>query len=215
MPLVGGGPASSASSRLAAVSGGSPSTSSSPAGSSSSRPPTGWPVLVDEHDLLVVVEGDDTDGARVRDDLALGDRAVAASAPGRAAPRSTRPVEDRARLDQRLVLVPHELGQRHCWRPAARRAATSADAGGRRSLVVGDLDRQPLGVVVVQRGGDERAEQRVRPGRAGLELRVRLGADEERVHLARQLDELDQPAVRRGPGDDQPGRLELARGRRC
>ena len=36
-----------------------------------------------------------------------------------------------------------------------------------------------------------------------------LRGDEERVHVARQLDELDQPAVGRQPGADQAGVLEL------
>jgi len=46
-------------------------------------------------------------------------------------------------------------------------------------------------------GRDQPAEQRMRPGRAGQELRMRLRADEERV--LRQFGELHQVPVRREP----------------
>ena len=62
---------------------------------------------------------------------------------------------------------------------------------------------------------DQTAEQRVRLGRARAQLGVGLGRDVVRVHVARQLDELDQTAVRRGAGEPEPGLLELARGSRC
>src|SRR5690242_17698956 len=38
----------------------------------------------------------------------------------------------------------------------------------------------------LQGGMDERGEQRMRPRRPGPELRMRLGPDEERVHVRRQ-----------------------------
>jgi len=66
-------------------------------------------------------------------------------------------------------------------------------AGG---VVVGDLHGQPFLVAVVERSSDQTAEQRMGAGRARLELRVRLRADEVRMRLARQLDELDEAAVR-------------------
>ena len=55
-----------------------------------------------------------------------------------------------------------------------------------------------------QGGGDQAAEQRVRPGGAGEELGVRLGGDEEGVEVSRELDELHQAAVGRKPGEDDP-----------
>ncbi len=51
----------------------------------------------------------------------------------------------------------------------------------------------------------QRPEQRVGPGRSGSELRVRLGAHVERIVPGRELDDLDEPTVRRGPRDHQPG----------
>lgn len=56
------------------------------------------------------------------------------------------------------------------------------------------------GFLMIQRGLDEPREQGVGLGRAGLELRVSLGADIERVHILRQLDELGELAV---PGSDR------------
>src|SRR3712207_146968 len=51
-------------------------------------------------------------------------------------------------------------------------------------LVLVQRHGQPRGLGEVDRRLHERREQRVRPGRAALELRVGLGADEERVDLA-------------------------------
>ena len=45
------------------------------------------------------------------------------------------------------------------------------------------------GFLMIQRGLDEPREQGVGLGRAGLEPGVSLGADIERVHILRQLDE--------------------------
>src|ERR1700736_449006 len=64
--------------------------------------------------------------------------------------------------------------------------------------------RQPFLRLVVQRCADERHEQRMRPGGSALELRVRLGADEERMDIGAVLDDLDQMSVRRRAGETQP-----------
>jgi len=57
-------------------------------------------------------------------------------------------------------------------------------------------------------GGDQAVEQRVGAVRAALELGMGLRPDPERV--PRQLDELDEAAVRRRPRACQPVRFELA-----
>ena len=86
---------------------------------------------------------------------------------------------------------------------------TGATTRPRSRLVrVAQSDRQPLGRQVVQGGPDERAEQRVRPGRPGLELRMGLGGDEERVQRPVELDELHQRRVRRGAGQPHAGGLQ-------
>ena len=46
-----------------------------------------------------------------------------------------------------------------------------------------------------QRGGDEADEERVRRGRARLELGVELAGDEVRMLRLRKLDDLHKPAV--------------------
>src|SRR3954470_5518941 len=56
------------------------------------------------------------------------------------------------------------------------------------------------------RGGHEPIEQRVRPFRAGLEFGVELARHEPWVVL--ELDDLDEPAVRRLAGQEHAGRLE-------
>ncbi len=111
------------------------------------------------------------------------------------------------------------IGARRCQHPPvepalaaqARRGRPPTSASSRpltrtpaaRAPAARDLFGAPL-----ERRGDEPAEQRVRPGRPRAELGVRLGGHEVRVRLARQLDELDQPAVGRRAGDDQPGGFE-------
>ena len=50
----------------------------------------------------------------------------------------------------------------------------------------------------------------MRAGRPRAQLRVSLGRDVVRVHVAGQLDELDQLAVRRQSREDQPSRLQVA-----
>src|SRR6201991_178623 len=68
---------------------------------------------------------------------------------------------------------------------------------------LGHLQRQPLARLVLDRRADEAGEQRMRSGRPALEFGMGLGADEERVHLGRILDELDQVPVRSRPGEFQ------------
>src|ERR1700754_2637480 len=60
--------------------------------------------------------------------------------------------------------------------------------------------RQSFLGLVLQRRADERDEQGVRPGGPALQLRVRLGSDDEGVDVGGVLDELDQMAVRRSAG---------------
>src|SRR6185312_13206195 len=57
-----------------------------------------------------------------------------------------------------------------------------------------------------QRAGDEPVEQRVGAIGPALELRVELAGDEPRV--VAQLDDLDEPSVRRLPGQRHARRLE-------
>lgn len=57
--------------------------------------------------------------------------------------------------------------------------------------------------LMVERGLDQAGEQRVRLGRARLELRVSLGGHIERVHVLRQFHELGELAVRALAGDAQ------------
>ena len=68
---------------------------------------------------------------------------------------------------------------------------------------------------VLQRGRYQADEQRVRPGGAGTQLRVRLGGHEEWVDVTRELGEFDQPAVRREPGEDQARLREALAVGRC
>src|SRR5690349_8291694 len=89
--------------------------------------------------------------------------------------------------------------------PPPRVGSGSRRAAGRSRVDRLELDGQAVGGVVDDGRADERGEQRVRPGRAALELRVGLGGDEKRVLLPVQLDELDETPVRRRAGDQQPG----------
>jgi hypothetical protein len=56
----------------------------------------------------------------------------------------------------------------------------------------------------------EPEEQRVRVRRSRLQLGVCLSCHKVRVRLWRELDEFNEPAVGRGPADDQPCRLQFA-----
>ena len=63
---------------------------------------------------------------------------------------------------------------------------------------------------------DQAREERVRAGRAGAQLRVRLGGDQVGVDLARVLDVLDELVVRGGAGEERGRPSSPARrGRRC
>src|SRR3954452_3915470 len=81
---------------------------------------------------------------------------------------------------------------------ASSRGVGSGIGGDLRPLVEcgGLVVDQPARPLPLERGADESAEQRMRPRRPGPELRMRLRTDVERVLVARQLDELDQPVVR-------------------
>ena len=59
----------------------------------------------------------------------------------------------------------------------------------------------------LQRGGDELAEERRRPRRPRLELRMELRRDEPRV--VGELDDLDEPALLERPADDEAALDEL------
>src|SRR3712207_2458882 len=60
---------------------------------------------------------------------------------------------------------------------------------------------------LAERRRDEAGEERVRPRRARLELRVELAADEVRVRL--ELDHLDERAVRREAAQQHAAVREL------
>ena len=62
---------------------------------------------------------------------------------------------------------------------------------------------------MLQRGGDQPAEERVGVGRAGPQLRVRLRRDEERVDVPGQLHVLHQLAIRGESGEHQARLLQL------
>ena len=137
------------------------------------------PVLVHQHDVLVVVQRDDRRPRR--DARRPRGRRLEPSLirTWSRAQRDDPAAEDRLGLRRPVVgrLVTRTSTRR---RPPCRGAVDRHAVGVRRPRrcrrVVRDLDRQPLGVVVVQRRADERPEQRVRPGRPRLQLRVRLGA---------------------------------------
>src|SRR4051794_2558407 len=73
-----------------------------------------------------------------------------------------------------------------------------------------DLDRDVRQTTLSPelRGGDESREQRMRAVRPALELRVRLGRDEERMIVVAQLDEFDEALVGRSARHHHAGLLE-------
>ena len=147
------------------------------------------------------------DRAGVHDDVAR--RRPAPACTSSVAPSMTRPdVPDRAVTDGSVSRTGRvSTGSSRLDR---RPVAASAGAGPRRRSVDVrvDVDRPAL-----PRG--RRQRPRRTPANSGC---ARVGRDrnsgcawvrdEERVHVARQLDELDQPAVRRRAGEDQAGLLE-------
>ena len=112
-------------------------------------------------------------------------RGVIQSAHGALAPgRALDPAQGRERLVQPLAFG--------LARPPHRRGG-----GVTRGLgAVGAGASTALAARVPSAAPDELAEQRRRTLGTRLELRVVLRGDEERMHVARQLDHLDQPLVR-------------------
>ena len=170
-------------------------TSSRPAGISQSRSAHRVAVLVDEraHDRPRRARarrrrrGDPCTRARAR-----GRRTRIA--PGRCprpGPRTPRSLE-------------HESGtSAGSSLEASAPAVTTLSAGARRRR------HEQARLLALERRADEPAEQRMRAVRAAAQLGVGLGADVERVHVARQLDELDEVPVGRD------AREPTGRPRRC
>ena len=171
--------ASSTSSRFAVSSGDSPAMSSSPAGISQSRWRIGCRYCWISSTRSSLVDRDDRRRAGVIDVLAH-DLAVAV-ADGVAAH-----VPDRAR---------RRRGRSRRPRASTGSSCSAADAGSRSSAIL-DVE-QLAGAVALEGRADESAEQRMRVGRPRAQLGVRLRRDVVRVHVARQLDVLDEVAVGR------------------
>src|ERR1700742_4869312 len=66
------------------------------------------------------------------------------------------------------------------------------------------LHRQQLARLVVDSSAYECREKRVRSSWPALQLRVRLGADDERVYFRRVFDEFDQMPIGRSAGNAAP-----------
>ena len=130
-------------------------------------------VLADhQHVLAVVLERHDDDRAGVADDVALEGEA--------------------RRVDEGAGDELEEGSPNRSRSPMKRNELGSGNGI--------TFDREQVRVATTgahERRVDEPSEERVWPVRAALELRMRLGADPEAV--PRQLDELDQPVVGRGP----------------
>ena len=171
--------------------GGSPATSQQPGGQLPEHRPDRVAVLPDEQHPVVVVEREHRDRAGVVDEVA-DDLARGTEVDGLAADVPHRAVEDALGGHDRTV-------DRLVRQPAVGTAPGRPPSRGQRDDRVLHRQLEPgLGLPLHGRL-DEAREQRVRAGRAGAELRVRLGADVVRVHVARQLDVLDQAAVGRQP----------------
>ena len=141
-----------------------------PAGSSHSRRPTGCRYCRTSTTRPVVVERDHPDRAD-----------VARRSRGRPRRRRAWSTSSVTHVEDRPVVHRGSAGDRPVSAPVLRRRPPAPPATvTRRSAPAstGEL----VGLRVRQRGADERGEQRVRPGRPALELRVRLGGHEERVH---------------------------------
>ena len=116
----------------------------------------------------------------------------------------------------REAAVP-EVGESRDRRPAApRRTGSGSAASSRNRSSTSEATAAhpmrggagyPVGATAgarraaLERGGDELAEERRRPGRARLELRVELRRDEPRV--IGQLDDLDEAALLERAADDE------------
>ena len=194
--------ASSASSRCAVSSGDSPAMSSRPAGISQSRWRIGCRYCWISSTRSLVVDRDDRRGARVIDVLAHD---LVAAVAERVAAHVPHPalVDEVAVDDLRLDGLVAQRFER------LRRAQESIAA----SAIV-DVE-QLAGTVTLERRADEPAEQRMRIGRARAQLGVRLRGDVVRVHVARQLDVLDEVAVGREPREEQARAGERVAVARC
>ena len=84
------------------------------------------------------------------------------------------------------------------------RAARPPHGGASESADLGPVHAVLLRVL--ERGGDEAGEERVRVVRLGLELGMELRADEER--MIRQFDDFDEAFLGRDRGNHQPGFLQ-------
>src|SRR5665213_1095118 len=181
-------PTSSASSRLAVSSKGSPSTSHVPAGISSSHRSTAgryW-----RHSTTVRASVTATTAT------APGWRTMSRS---KGTPSGSRNVARCTRMNQPRWTVSSPRGVK-TGRSVPGASPASADGT--------DVDQVRVPALGPgQSGADQLPEQRVGLVGAALELGMGLGPDPERV--ARQLDELDQPAVGRDAGTDQTGCFEM------
>ena len=185
--------------------GSSPGTSSSPAGSSTSRIPTGWRYCSTTSARSVVVDGQHHHRTGVVDDQA-----------GRSASGVTGRGDDVAADGER---------RRAVSRPARPRGPARPRSGP--SSPVGLMPRSTARRIAAWSSGISSSFCRAiaaptSPANSGCglvgpaaQLGVCLGGDVVRVHLAGQLDELDQLVLRADAGEDQAGLPRAARGRRC
>src|SRR5690606_12617604 len=82
------------------------------------------------------------------------------------------------------------------------RTSGSVNMSAPRDLAGTDRGALTIGELALVGGFDEPGEQRMRPQRLRLELRVELHGQEER--MVGQFDDFDKLAVKRPPGDTQP-----------
>src|SRR5664279_1363587 len=203
--------ASSCSSRAAPSQGGSPATSSRPAGSSHSNAPTGWRYCWISNTW-----------ARP----ATSRRATIETAPGWSTySRLTWPASPRSTVSRRTsqTMPSNTTAESRTGRRSSRSIRSTPRTTPASRLIAlrcslhrygfgiswpFDLD-QPRGLVRVDCGSDQTGEERMRTGGPRQELRVSLRGDVIRMHVGRELDELDEAAVRRGAGEPEPCLLEL------
>ena len=113
-------------------------------------------------------------------------------------PLLARRARDRAELEEEVEK------RRRGWSRGRSYAGIRA-VGARQRQAVCDADA--VARAALERRADELAEERRRPRRPRLELRVELARDEPRV--VGQLDDLDEPSLLERPGDDEPVLDEL------
>src|SRR5215207_2352 len=174
--------ASSASSRCAASSGDSPSTSSSPAGISQSRLRSGCRYCL------------------IRNARSSSSRASTPTAPVWSTYSRTISWPPNSKAARRMSQT------RPSKTRSLARTGTSTDWSASGSIRSPTVVRSSSAIVDIEQearllpfecGADESAEQRVRVVRAAAQLGVRLSAHVERMHVAGQLDELDEVPVGR------------------